>query len=188
MISNPKFLSDHGIDELPLTANVPANAELVVFDVSGNPFKVPLSSIFNSDTARGSMRLATPYDHTFNDVDWAVINFDDTTQEKGGIVCDESTGAITVPNTNVYEICVGVNAGFSGQQELQLSVFVNGTQVHPEPLAIQGRSANKPVSLYWEASFALNAGDVVDVRGHNGDSGSFTCHIKNLAFAIDEAR
>jgi hypothetical protein len=178
-----KFLTDHGVDELPIVGqtDTPDNTTEIVFDEAGIPYKVEAGG-------RASMRLGTPVSETFDDVSWNVLPFDTVTQEKNGFVCDIGNGTITVPRDGIYEVSSGVDAGFSGQEELNLMVFVNDSAYSSQAMAIQGRTANKPVALYWESTVSLSAGDVLDIRGQNGDSGSFNCNILRMIFAVDEAR
>ena len=178
-----KFLTDHGVDELPVTNQTiaPDNTTEIIYDALGRPYRVEAGG-------RASMRLGNPTSTTFDDTNWTVLPFDTVTQTKNGFVCDINNGTITVPRDGIYEVSSGVDAGFPGTEELNLMVFVNGSPYSSYPMAIQGRSNNKPVALYWESTVSLSAGDVLDIRGQNGDSGSFTCNILRMIFAVDEAR
>ena len=181
-----KFLTDHGIDELPLIGALPANATVISYDELGRPVKVLTSIMTGHIITRGSMRLATPASHSFNDTSYTVIDMDTVTQQSGNLTVDILTNSITINNAGTYKVSLGVDAMFGGSEELQLMVFVNGTEYSSYPMAIQGRGINKPVALFWENTVDLSAGDTLDFRGKNGDSGTFNINIQRSTFAVEQ--
>ena len=186
MKPDSKFLTDHGVDELLLDGALPSNATVVVYDEWGQPVKVPTSILTGQTITRGAMRLATPTDQDFNDTTYTIIDMDTVAQESGNLNVDISTNSITVVNDGTYRVSLGIDAGFGGQEELQLMVHVNGSIYNNYPMAIQGRNANKPVCLFWENTVNLSAGDTLDFRGKNGDSGNFTLHIQRAMLAVEQ--
>ena len=178
-----KFLTDHGADELVLSPTLPDNHTLVVYDDAGNPYRVDMAT-FMSQFARASMRLATPVDQDFNDTTWTVMEYDTITQVRGDITADINTNSITVGSDGVYDVLIGVDAAFGGSEELNVMAFVNGSAYSPNAMAIQGRTSNKPVSLFWHTTVQLSAGMEIDVRGINGDSGAFTINMQRMYFSV----
>ena len=134
--------------------------------------------------AKGAMRLNIPTDQTISDADYIVLEFDEVTVERGGIACDPAANTITVPSTGLYSVHIGVDGTFPGAEMLELMVYVNGSAYSPHPLILQGRANQKPVSIFWESTVTLNAGDVLDVRGRNGESGSFTVNLQRMYAAV----
>ena len=134
--------------------------------------------------AKAAMRLSTPTDQAISDADYTILEFDEVTVERGGFVCDPAANTITVPSTGLYSAHIGVDGTFPGAEMLEIMVFVNGTAYSPHPLILQGRANQKPVSIFWESTVDLNAGDVLDVRGRNGESGTFTINLQRMYAAV----
>ena len=183
---DPKFLTDHSVNEMQSNGALPSNAEVITYDNLGRPVKVPSSVLTGHTITRGAMRLATPTDHSFNDASYTVVDMDTVAQQSGDLSVDISTNSITVNKDGVYKVSLGVDAGFGGQEELQLMVHIDGVEYSQYPMAIQGRGANKPVSIFWENTVNLSAGDTLDLRGKNGDIGSFTLHVQRATLALEQ--
>jgi len=134
--------------------------------------------------AKAAMRLHNAQIVSVNDTTWSVLPFDEVTVERGGFSCSTTTHSIVVPSSGLYSIHQGVDAGFPGTEELNLMSYVNGSPYSSEYLAMQGRSNNKPVSMFWESTVTLNAGDEIDIRCLNGDSGNFDLRVIRMYFAM----
>jgi hypothetical protein len=133
---------------------------------------------------KGAMRLSTPATQEITDSAFTILEFDSTTIERGGVVCDPVTNSITVPSTGLYTVNHGVDANFPGRELLAIMTFVNGVEYDPNYLYIQGRANQKPVSISWQSTVTLNAGDVIDMRGMNGEAGSFDLNLHRMYLAI----
>ena len=133
---------------------------------------------------KGAMRLSTPTDQSISDANYVVLEFDEVTMERGGIICDPTANTITVSSTGPYSVHIGVDGTFPGAEMLELMVYVNGAAYSPHPLILQGRANQKPVSIFWESTVNLDDGDVLDVRGRNGESGTFTLSLQRMYMAV----
>jgi hypothetical protein len=134
--------------------------------------------------AKGAMRLAAPATQTITDADFTVLEFDTVTDERGGFVCDPATNSITVPSTGLYTVNQGIDAIFPGSEMIEVMSFANDVEYSPEYLMLQGRANQKPVSLFWQSTVSLTAGDVINLRCKNGEAGSFDINLIRMYFAI----
>jgi len=130
--------------------------------------------------AKAAMRLSAPATQSIDDADFSVLEFDEVTVQRGGFNADPSTNSITVPSSGLYSVHIGVDGTFPGSEMLELMVFVDGAAYSPNSLVLQGRANQKPVSLYWESTVDLVAGATIDVRGRNGESGSFNLNFQRM--------
>jgi hypothetical protein len=135
-------------------------------------------------TKIGAVRLSQETQQSFSDSAYTVVVFDEVVYDGNGVVVDIATDSIKVSEAGVYTVQFGIDAAFAGTEELALVAFVNGPQYSSLPAAIQGRSNNKPVSLYWNSIVELQKGDVVDLRAKNADTGSVTVNIRRIHFAL----
>jgi len=135
--------------------------------------------------ALGSMRLSAP-DNTqiFDDVDYSIVQFDQLVEARGGLTVHLDSNSITIDRDGIYAVEIGFCAGFPGAEELNLMTIVDDVPYSSEPAAIQGRTNNKPVSLFWKSTTVLKKGTRVQLGAMNGDSGSVTPHIKRLHFEV----
>lgn len=134
--------------------------------------------------AKSAMRLAAPTTQTISDAGYTVLEFDEVTVQRGGMNADPVTNSITVASTGLYSVHVGVDGTFPGAEMLELMVFVDGVAYSPHPLILQGRANQKPVSIFWESTADLNDGASIDVRGRNGESGSFDLNLQRMYLCV----
>ena len=134
--------------------------------------------------AKGAMRLAAPITQNITDADFTELLFDQVTIERGGIICDPNTNSITVASSGLYTVNQGIDATFPGSEMIEVISFVNGVEYSPEYFVLQGRANQKPVSMFWQSTVSLSAGDVVTMRAKNGESGSFDLNLKRMYHAI----
>jgi FtsP/CotA-like multicopper oxidase with cupredoxin domain len=132
----------------------------------------------------GSMRLETPDQQDFDDVDYAIVVFDEVVEARGGLKVHVDDNSITIDKNGLYSVEIGFCAGFNGQEELNLMTLVNGVPYSSNAAAVQGRSNNKPVSLFWKSTTRLKRGDKIQLGAMNGDPGTVTAHINRLHFEI----
>jgi len=133
---------------------------------------------------KGAMRLATPATQNINDADWTVLEFDAITDERGGFICDITSNTITVPSTGLYTVNHGIDANFPGSEMIELMTYVNDVEYSPHYLILQGRNNQKPVSIFWQSTVSLTAGDVINIRCRNGESGSFDLDLQRMYVAV----
>ena len=132
--------------------------------------------------SKGAMRLATTRDQTIPS-DWTTLMaFDNTVVERGGIVCDPAGGSITVAETALYIIGIGINFVANRDMELEIVLAVGATLYDDRPMVLQARGMNKPVEMFWMSHADLNAGDVLSLRGRDAQGGSFTATFLRTAF------
>jgi hypothetical protein len=134
--------------------------------------------------AKGAMRLSAPVIQVINDSSFSVLQFDHVTDERGGIICDPDSNSITVASSGLYTVNQGIDATFPGAEMVELIAFVNGTEYSPNYLVLQGRANQKPVSLFWQSTVSLSAGDAVTMQARNGESGSFDLHLFRMYMAL----
>lgn len=138
---------------------------------------------------RASMRLQTSVQQTINDSTPEVLTaFDTVVTSTSEFTVDPATNSITYdgPGVSSAVVSVGLNIAFSGTEELDAYLYINGTEYSSVPLRVRGAGTNKPSELYWESDIALNPGDVLDIRGKNADaSGSYTITYLRSTFRID---
>ncbi len=134
--------------------------------------------------AKGAMRLNAPATQSFDDANWAVLEFDEVTDQRGGMVCDAGANTITVPTHGLYTVNQGIDCQFPGQEQLDIITFVDGVQYSTYPLSLQGRATAKPVSLFWQSTVSLLAGSVIDIRAMNGDAGNVDVEFLRMYMAI----
>ena len=132
---------------------------------------------------RASMRLNTPLNVDANDSAYVIFPLDEIVTAKG-CTADAGTHKITVGSTGNYTVSRGVIAGFNGQEEMALMLFVNGNPYSTYPLTVQGKSNRKPVSIYWTDEMSLTTGDIIDIRVKNYDSGNVTFHVKRATLQV----
>ena len=119
--------------------------------------------------------------------------FDTVVTEQGGydayIDPVDSGGSLTNSTGGTMEalLAVGMNVDFSGNETLEVYVYVNGAQYSALPMVIQGEGSGHPVGMYWESEIILDAGDTVDIRGRNGDTGSYDIAFLRCTFRIDSS-
>ena len=131
---------------------------------------------------KGAMRLSAPETVTINDADYSILQFNESTIERGGITCDLNNNAIITGSSGLYSVNIGVDAGFSG--EIGIMAFVNGSAYSPYPLGLQGRGTSRPVSIFWQSTVSLSGGDAIDIRGINLDNGSFNCDLLRMYLCL----
>ena len=119
-----------------------------------------------------AVKLSAPTSLGLNDTTYTVIPYDEVVLNRGAL--HANLPSVVVDKSGYYEVKIGIDAAFPGQEELQAMAFINGAAASPNAMAIQGRGANKPVSMYWAVTVQLNAGDSIDVRAKNGDNGDVT--------------
>ena len=134
---------------------------------------------------KGSLKLSGPTSLPINDTTFTLIPMDELVVERGSFDVDPAAGTITVTKDGLYEVKSGVDVAFPGTEELQLMIFVNGNPADPDNMAIQGRGNNRPVSLFWAVTTQLSAGDVVDIRAINGDSGNTTLNFIRCKLSVE---
>jgi hypothetical protein len=132
---------------------------------------------------RASMRLNQPVNVDANDTTYVIFPLDEIVTQKG-CTANASTHKILIKDTGDYTIARGVIAGFSGQEEMALMVFVNDIPYSGYPLTVQGKANNKPVSIFWADEVSLSAGDIVDIRVRNFDAGNVTFHVKRATLQV----
>lgn len=95
-------------------------------------------------------------------------------------------GALTIAS-----VAIGLNVDIDALGG-QLDVCIyrstdNGANWLPcadTPVSIQGLGAGKPLSFYWESDIAIAAGEMFQLRGRNGDNGSFDCTFMRTSFRL----
>jgi hypothetical protein len=158
--------------------NIPRELKKVIYRVNEMREKVKALSI-------ASMRLSTPGSvQDFSDVDYSIVMFDEIVEERGDIAIDMDYNEIIVKEKGLYSVEIGFCAGFNGQEELNLIALVNDIPYSSTPTAIQGRTNNKPVSLFWKSTVRLNENDRIQLGAKNGDAGSVTVHVNRLHFEV----
>jgi len=135
---------------------------------------------------KAAMRLATPATQIVGDTDWVTVDCDTIVVERGGLTASTVTNEITVPKTGLYVFEFGIDAEFAANDELDLVAFVNDVQYSLEPAAMQGNGAGKPENMFWQSTVPLNAGDIIDIRMRNGDTGNVDPFIRRVSFSVIE--
>jgi hypothetical protein len=100
--------------------------------------------------------------------------FDLAKTQRTGFVAE--VGSFSLKNNSGFDFesvifVTNINLAFSG--ELEIAGFIDGAQVGASHF-IQGRGANKPVSISWQSDIALPATATIDIRAKNADSGTIT--------------
>ncbi len=156
------------------TAAIEANAAEIVLD------EARIVELEMPDP-RASLRLGTvvPAFTVTDDLTPVVMPcFDTVVTEQGGfdgLIVPDVSGSIT--NSNAFHIkalvAIGLNVDFSANETLEVYLYVDGLQYSGLPMVIQGEGSGHPVGMYWESEIDLPAGAVLDLRGRNGDPGSY---------------
>ena len=97
---------------------------------------------------------------------------------------DATAHTIKIASTGDYTVSRGVIAGFNGQEEMAIMLFVNGVEYSTYPLTVQGKSNSKPVSIYWTDEVSLSKDDVIELRVKNSDTGNVTFHVKRATLQV----
>lgn len=135
--------------------------------------------------AKASMRLSAPITEVYADNVYSVIHaFDAKVVERGGMIANPATSTITVSDTAWYKLRVGINFTARSSEELQVIAYVNDVPYSSNPISIQAQGTDKPTEAFWESDLQLNAGDVVDLRGKNGDIGNIDIEFTRTTFAV----
>ena len=135
--------------------------------------------------AKASMRLSAPLTQEFIEVEYRVVDaFDAIVLERGGLVATPANNTMTVNATARYKLRVGLNFEARASEELQIVPYVNGVAYSSNPISIQATGVGKPVEAFWESDINLTAGDVVDIRGRNGDGGTVDIDFTRSTFAL----
>jgi len=132
---------------------------------------------------RASMRLNTPVNVAADDSGYIIFPLDEVVTAKG-CVANTASHDITISSTGDYTVSRGVIAGFNGQEEMALMLYVNGNPYSTYPLTVQGKANAKPVSIYWTDEVSLSKDDVIDIRVKNNDSGNVTFHVKRATLQV----
>ncbi len=130
---------------------------------------------------RAVMRLSAPYSQVFGQGVFSIVTgFDINQLERGNVEADHLVNEITVLADGFYDVTVQVSAEFASGDELQMMIFINDAQLSANPVGIQGRGTGRPVYFAWTFLHQFVAGDVMDLRMQNGESGNLNCLLKRL--------
>jgi hypothetical protein len=142
--------------------------------------------VLEGDDPLAVMHLVNDVDVTLDDTGFIVLPvFDAVVIERGNFNADiNSYALISNVAVNACVVSIGLNVQFSGSEILEVQVYVNGQPYSGESFYIKGDGTSKPVALYWQSIVALNDGDVIDLRGKNEASGSFTATFRRTHFSI----
>jgi len=138
---------------------------------------------------RATGRLSTPVVVTVDDTTEILLPcIDEARTERGGFVVDTNNYSLTNASGYDYEsvlVSIGLNVRFSGTEQLDIWVYLNGQPYTTSEFTIKGEGTNKPVAVFWQSDVALANGDTIDIRAKNAASGSFDCTIERTQFRID---
>ena len=136
---------------------------------------------------RGTMRLSAPYTQTFTKSTWDTINFDEKGIERNGMVVNMSSKSILVPQDGWYNVVIGINAIFPGNDNFSVMVFVNGNPYSGNATNKSGEGSGDEVIINWVSAAYLNAGDTIYLKGQNAPTGSgnLPLDMKRLFFSVE---
>ena len=140
---------------------------------------------------RASMAVTTSQTLSLSDdaTPTIIAIFDTVVTERGGLEADTTLGRLTNTSGGTFEDCVvsiGFDVEFPGTEEMELSVYHNGTPIAASPaFYLRGIGSNKPVVIFWQGEITLNDGDYIDIRARNAASGNVDVNVLRATYRID---
>ena len=143
---------------------------------------------------RASVRLATsvPAFTITDDLEPVLMPcFDTIVTEQAGFdaYIDPVDSGGNLTNSTGFSIkclvAMGLNVDFPANETLEVYVYINGARYSDNPMVMQGEGSGHPVSVYWESEVELADGDTLDIRGRNGDTGSYDIAFLRSTFRMD---
>lgn len=197
MLSVKKFCKFLLTDEPLITDNALTDeAEFLVKAVAQS--KVTLLSLMTYIKAnipkiivptRGSLRLSTTTTQALTDDATAIklTCFDEGVTERGDILIDDTEGTIKYLGspTSTAILTMGLNVSFPATESLELFLFKNDVVYSTNPLVLTGDGTTDPTETFWQSDIPLAEDDVLDIRGRNGKTGSFTITYLRATFRLD---
>ncbi len=113
--------------------------------------------------------------------DLAFIKFNAFTAaiaERGNVAPDLNNHRVSVTEDGEYLIDIGFNFHCPAPEELEIKIYINGTDRHTPSMTAEGMGAGKGVNITWVSSAHLIAGDYVECFVKNGRTGSNVFHFE----------
>ena len=133
----------------------------------------------------GSMRVDVPYAGVYPDDAWVKIGFDTVTNNPPDMDVNPALDSITVNRAGLYKVSLGLNAAWPVPETLGIMVFINDIEYSDRPLILAGEGGTDPISLFWSSYIPLLAGQIIDVRGRNQETGNLNASIERGIFSLE---
>lgn len=140
---------------------------------------------------RASMRITdTAIQPISDDAEPKVLTecFDATVTQRGGLAANHNAASITNNTGSDFSsaiLSVGLNIALAANNTLEVYVFVNGVSYSNHPITITGEGVGSPIDTFWQSDIAIEAGDIVDIRGRNADIGLYDLSVFRSTMRLD---
>ena len=141
-----------------------------------------------TSSSKSSLIQIVENNYDLEDLVWQTVMFDQVQINRGDIIGNITTGAISVQSAKSVEVKIGINADFAVTEEVVLTLFRNGVEAITNfQNNFQGLGDNKPIMLIWFTTLQAADGDIFEAK-ISSVSGAFNLDVLHAFFEIKEDR